>query len=38
MEMIFINKENSKINKPHNFVPILPLRLDFKISDRYVAL
>ena len=30
MEMIFMNTENSKTNKPHKFVLSLPKRLDLK--------
>ena len=37
-ETIFINTENNRANVPHKFVLKLRQRLDFKNSDKYVAL
>ena len=38
METIFMNRENSKTNKPHKFVLNLSQRLDLRSSDKHVAL
>ena len=38
METIFMNTENSKTNKPHKFVLNLSQRLDFRSSNKHVAL
>ena len=38
MEMIFMNTENSKRNEPHKYVLRLPQRLDFRSSNKHVAL
>ena len=38
METIFMNKENSKTNEPHEFVPDLSQRLDSRSSDKHVVL
>ena len=38
METMFINRENSKTNELHKFVLNLSQRLDFRSSDKHVAL
>ena len=38
METIFMNTENSKTNEPHKFVFDLSQRLDFRSSNKHVAL
>ena len=38
METIFMNTENSKRSEPHKFVLNLSQRLDFRSSDKHVAL
>ena len=38
MEMIFMNRENSKTNESHRLALSLSQMLDIKISDKYVAL
>ena len=38
MEKIFMNKENSITNEKHKFVFNLSQRLNFKSSNKYVAL
>ena len=38
MDMIFMNTENSKTNKPHKFVLNLSQRLDLNGIDKYLAL
>ena len=38
MEIIFLNTENSKSNKPHKFVLNLSQRLDLRSSNKHAAL
>ena len=39
METIFLNTENSKTNKPHNFfLNLLSQRLELSSSNKHVAL
>ena len=38
VKKIFMNRENSKTNEPHEFVLNLSQRLDLRSSDIYVAL
>ena len=38
MEMIFMKTENSKTNEPQKFVLNLSQRLDFRSSNKHVAL
>ena len=38
MEIIFMNTENNEMNEPHKFVLNLSQRLDFRSSNKYVAL
>ena len=38
VETIFMNKENSKANKPHKFVLRLRQRLGLRSSNKHVAL
>ena len=38
MEMIFLDKENSKTNEPYKFALNLLQRLDLKSSNKHVAL
>ena len=38
MEIIFMNTENSKMNKPHKFVLNLSERLGLRSSAKHVAL
>ena len=37
METIFMNKENSKTNKAHNFALNLSQKLDLMTSNKHVA-
>ena len=37
MEAIFMNMENSKMNKSHKFVLNLSQRLDLRSSDKHVT-
>ena len=38
MEIIFMNRENKKTNKPHKFVLNLSPRLDLTSSNKHVGL
>ena len=38
MGTILMNRENSKTNEPHKLVLNLPQRLEFRSSNKYVAL
>ena len=38
MDIIFLNSENSKISDPHRLLLNLSNKINFKRSDKYVAL